>query len=144
MTYSSIASPAAAADPIPVAVGLACRFSPEVSQPDADGRRHRILPSAFRGDVADGRSVPLTDPVGYELGQVQVVEVAGGLRVEVFDDAILKAIRRNKLPTGLAAKWQAERSYVEGGVTITVAARLLAVALTDRPGFDACELAIVK
>ncbi|MBX3399656.1 MAG: hypothetical protein KF873_13015 [Gemmataceae bacterium] len=145
MTYTSIARPAPALDPAPLAVGLCLRVSPDVSQPDADGKRHRIIPFSFREDVGHkGRPVPLCDPAGYELGTVRVVEVAAGLRVEVFDDKLLKAITRNKMPMGLAAKWTAERSYVEAGVTITVAARLLSVALTDAPGFDACELYTVK
>ena len=48
------------------------------------------------------------------------------------------------MPMGLAAKWTAERSYVEAGIVVTVAARLLSVTLTDAPGFDGCELNIVK
>lgn len=145
MTCSSVAYPTPALDPRPVAVGLCLRVSPDVSQPDADGKRHRIIPFSFREDVGHkGRPVPLCDPAGYELGTVRVVEVAAGLRVEVFDDKLLKAITRNKMPMGLAAKWTAERSYVERGVTITTRASLLAVALTDAPGFDGCELVTVR
>ncbi len=143
MLCSSIASPLPALDPAPLAVVLCLRYSPETSQPDESGRRHRVLPLAFRDDVADGRSVPLTDPVGFDLGQVRVVEVAAGLRVEVFDADLLKRITRAKMPMGLAATWQAER-YVERGIVVTTRANLLAVALTDRPAFDACELNIVK
>lgn len=144
MTFTSVRSPVPASDLLPLAVGLAIRYSPETSAPSADGQRHRIVPLAFRDDLGEGRTVPQTDPVGHDLGQFRVVEVAAGLRVDVFEDAILKAINRAKLPTGLAATWEAESSSVERGVFVTTQAGLLAVALTDTPGFDGAELRIVK
>lgn len=128
----------------PLACGLALRYSPEVSSPDATGRRHKVLPLSFRADVGDGRSVPLCDPSGREIGRVQVVEVPAGLRVEVLDADLLKRITKGKLPTGLAAKWTADRSTIERGTLVTITGTLHAVTLTDQPGYDHCELATMR
>ena len=44
-----------------LACGLAVLYSPFTSDPDRDGRRHRVLPGAFVESLASGAAISFTD-----------------------------------------------------------------------------------
>ena len=128
-----------------LAVGLCVLYAPFTSDPDRDGRRHRVLPGAFADSLTT--AVPFFDERGdapIELaGQWRFVDAPAGVRLEVLDAKLVKRLGKGG-PFGLALKWHADEWRDEGGVTITVCGTIIGVAVVTHPAFDGAELRIVR
>ena len=129
-----------------LAVGLCVLYAPFTSDPDRDGRRHRVFPGAFLDSITS--AVPFFDERGDGepitlAGDWRFVDVAAGVRLEVFDAKIVKRLGKGG-PFGLALKWLADEWRTEHGVAVTVRGTIIGVAVVTWPAYDGAELRIVR
>ena len=130
-----------------LACGLAVLYSPFTSDPDRDGRRHRVLPGAFVESLASGAAISFTDEscdVPIELrGPVAVRERGGGRAARSTghedrqDARKWRAVRPN---IEVARRRMANRTWHN----ITTRGTIRGVAIVRHPAYDTAELRTVR